>query len=471
MKTQSEDVNLLNSGQPLHFIGIGGSGMCGLAEIMLNLGCTVSGSDQVISEATMRLEKMGAKVFLGHDASHIGNASMVVLSAAIREDNPELQHARASHLVVVARADLLATLMRYRRGIAVAGSHGKTTTTSMLATLMEAGGLDPTYVVGGKLLAASSNGKLGVSDYLVIEADESDGTFEKITPEIAVVTNIDEEHLSAFDGNMDNLQQYFADFLSRLPAFGLAVICLDDPHAAELIDMEGHRTITYGLSPQADFRASEIEVLAPDWQRFQFRLHQPDGTETLMYQNMPGRHNISNLLAAVAVASNEGVPVPALVQGAASYRGVGRRLEVLSCAEGQAVLVSDYGHHPTEIRVCLNALKENWPKYRPLLVLQPHRYTRTQALFGDFVALLSEVEDLILLPTYSAGEPSLPGCDSLTLASAITEKSGRSPFCPAGFDELRRHLKSRLRGNDVVLFQGAGDIGAFALDFIAGERK
>ena len=458
-KQQAEQARLL------HFIGIGGTGMCGLAEVMKNLGWEVSGSDIHPSEATMRLQSIGVQVHIGHCSTHLGKAAMVVVSAAIPDNNPELEEARKRKLVIVSRGEMLSSLMRYKRGIAVAGSHGKTTTTSMLASLLAAGGLEPTCILGGRLHSVAANSQLGVGAHLVAEADESDDTFLRMQPEIAVLTNIDAEHLPLFNEDMAKLQACFAEFLNQVPVFGLSVICLDDPRAAELASNQGHRVLTYGLSERADFRASDIR---PDECGFRFRLHMPDGTAQELRLGMPGRHNISNLLAAVAVAVNEQVEPDAIFAGIEDYQGVSRRLEVVHSAprsSGEVLMISDYGHHPTEIRACLRALEENWSDYRPVLIFQPHRYSRTQSLFGTFVKLLAEVEELILLPTYPAGEDPLPGCDSLTLARAIAEQCGREPFCPAGFDELRRHLASRLRGGDLVLFQGAGDIGAFAQSY------
>ena len=455
----------------LHFIGVGGSGMCGLAEVMLNLGWKVSGSDLQPNESTGRLRQLGVQVSIGHRAEQIGDAALVVYSAAVPKDNVELVAAEQQGRVLVGRGDMLASLMRYKRGIAVAGSHGKTTTTSMLSALLVAGGLDPTCIVGGKILAASANGSLGVGAHLVVEADESDGTFLKMQPEVAVVTNVDAEHLSSFDDSFERLRECFKIFIGNLPVLGSAVLCLDDPGAADLCAVGGHRVVTYGLDAQADFRATDI---VPKGLGFSFQLHMPGGERHPVHLAMPGRHNISNLLAAVAVAVGEGVESEDIFAGIQSYEGVSRRLEVtgkLALPSGDTVLVSDYGHHPTELRACLKALAESWPDHNPVLVFQPHRYSRTQALFGEFASLLSEVENLILLPTYSAGEVPLPGCDSRALANVVEEITGREIFCPASFDELRRHLKSRLQGGDLVLFQGAGDIGAFAQDFATAEGQ
>ncbi|MGI9344682.1 MAG: UDP-N-acetylmuramate--L-alanine ligase [Gammaproteobacteria bacterium] len=453
----------------VHFIGIGGTGMCGLAEVMFNLGWQVSGSDIRPGEVTFRLQQIGIKVHMGHAAENIENAFFVVYSAAIEATNPELAAARKTGRVVVARGDMLASFMQHKKGVAVAGSHGKTTTTTMIAALLAAGSMDPTYIIGGKLRSAAANGKLGIGPHMVAEADESDGTFLRMNPKLAVVTNIDAEHLSAFQNSISRLFDSFHQFLDQLSVFDTAVICMDDDRASQLAQRQSHRVVTYGFSAQADFRVLDAHA---EGSRMRFTLGLPSGDTHSLLLSMSGRHNILNMLAAIAVASTEGVSADLICQGVESYTGVSRRLEVIAelpLPAGKSVMMSDYGHHPRELRACLDALAENWPDYQHIVVFQPHRYSRTHSLFGEFIGVLSQVEDLILLPTYAAGELPLPGCDSLTLARQIEEISGRKIFCPAGFDELRRHLKSRLGGGELVLFQGAGDIGAFACDFVAEE--
>lgn len=452
----------------IHLIGIGGTGMCGLAEILVNIGCIVSGSDRVESEAVRRLQSLGAAIFVGHEAGQVGEAEVVVVSAAIPEDNAEWLEAQQRGLVVISRAEMLANLMRYRKGIAVAGSHGKTTTTSMVATLLATGGLDPTYALGGKLISTSANGALGQGQHLVAEADESDDTFLRLQPEVAVLTNIDTEHMEKFDHDEQQQMAVFGLFLQQLPALGLAVICCDDARAMQLMGQGGHRTVSYGLSEAADFRASGIIAGGGG---FHFTLHLAEGATLPVRLNVPGRHNILNMLAAVAVACEEGLQPAAIAEGIAAYRGVSRRMEPIGhrpAGDGKALLISDYGHHPTELQVCLQTLRESWSERRFVLVFQPHRYSRTQSLFGSFVKLLAEVEHLVLLPTYAAGEEPLPGCDSRSMAVAVADMGGRMPVCPANFTEAGEQLQQLLQPDDVVLFQGAGDIGAFATDFAGG---
>jgi len=448
----------------IHFVGIGGVGMCGIAEVLLNQGYSISGSDLKKSASVQRLLDLGAEVFLGHDESNVFGADVVVVSTAINTDNPEVAYAVQRRIPIVRRAEMLAELMRFRHGIAVAGTHGKTTTTSLMATVLAEGELDPTFVIGGRLNSAGSNARLGESRYLVAEADESDASFLHLQPMVAIVTNIDADHMSTYGGDFNKLKQTFIDFLHNLPFYGLAVICVDDPVVRELIPQISRPILTYGFSSDADYR---IENLTQKGQVIQFTACRPDGHKDLeITLNMPGRHNALNALATIAVATDEGVSDEAIVTGLARFDGVGRRFQILGQLEhdhGQAMLVDDYGHHPTEVEATIKAVRGGWPDKRLVMVYQPHRYSRTRDLYEDFVQVLSSVDKLLLMDVYAAGEEAIPGAEGRSLSRSIRERGQVEPVFIPEKSELKAILKSVLRDGDILLLQGAGDIGGLAV--------
>ena len=407
----------------IHFIGIGGSGMCGIAEVLNNQGYRVSGSDMAQSNNVERLRKLGVEVFLGHDAGHVKDVDVVVVSSAINEANPELLAARQSRTPVVPRAEMLAELMRYRHSIAVAGTHGKTTTTSILAGILAEGGKAPTFVIGGRVNSADSNAQLGESRYLVAEADESDASFLHLQPMIAVVTNIDADHMETYDFDFEKLKTTFVEFLHNLPFYGLAVLCIDDPAVVDIMPRISRPIVTYGFDSQADFYISKVCLAG---RKSEFTVQRPDGLPPLeVKMNIPGRHNVLNATAAIAVAVDEGIADHLILTSLARFEGVGRRFEVYGeypVGDGEAMLVDDYGHHPKEIEATIKAVRDGWPERRLVLVFQPHRYTRTRDLFDDFVQVLAGCDALILVPVYSAGEPPVEGADSAHLLKAIKQQ-------------------------------------------------
>lgn len=448
----------------IHFIGIGGVGMSGIAEVMLTLGYTVSGSDQNESAATRRLVGMGAKVLRGHSASNIEDVDCVVISSAIKADNEELQQAHALQIPVVPRAEMLAELMRFKRGIAIAGTHGKTTTTSLTASVLFEGNLDPTFVIGGQLLSAGANAKLGSSQWLVAEADESDGSFLRLNPLIAVVTNIDADHLENYGGDFERVKAAFSEFLHRLPFYGLAILCIDDPLVAELANQTPRHTIRYGISEQADVRASEV---VQDGGAMQFKLHLPDGSEQAVTLNLPGQHNVLNALAAAAVGWQLGVSSDAIAGALKKFQGIGRRFNIkgdLDFGNGNALVVDDYGHHPRELEAVFAAARGGWPDKRLVVAFQPHRYSRTRDLFDDFVSVLSTCDAVILTEVYAAGEAPINGADSKSLARAIRARGRIDPVVVSNARELATVLPDVLHDGDLLLMMGAGDIGAIASD-------
>ena len=448
----------------IHFVGIGGVGMSGIAEVMLTLGYTVSGSDQNESASTRRLVSMGAKVFRGHAANNIEDVDCVVVSSAIKADNPELQQAHAQQIPVVPRAEMLAELMRFKRGIAIAGTHGKTTTTSLTASVLFEGNLDPTFVIGGQLLSAGANAKLGTSQWLVAEADESDGSFLRLNPLIAVVTNIDADHLENYGGDFERVKAAFSEFLHRLPFYGLAILCIDDPLVAELAKQTPRHTIRYGLSEQADVRASEVVQAGG---AMQFRLHLPDGSEQAVTLNLPGQHNVLNALAAAAVGWQLGVSSEAIASALKKFQGIGRRFNIkgeLDFGNGKALVVDDYGHHPRELEAVFAAARGGWPDKRLVVAFQPHRYSRTRDLFDDFVSVLSTCDAVVLTEVYAAGEAPINGADSKSLARAIRARGRIDPVVVSSARELATVLPDVLHEGDLLLMMGAGDIGAVASD-------
>lgn len=449
----------------LHFVGIGGSGMCGIAEVLLNLGYVVSGSDIARSSVTDHLTALGAKVYIGHKPENIEGADAVVVSSAIKPDNPEVVVAKACKLPVVPRAVMLAELMRLRRGIAIAGAHGKTTTTSLTATLLAAGGLDPTYVIGGRLNSSGVNARLGAGEFLVAEADESDASFLNLTPVLSVVTNIDHDHMDTYGHDFNKLKDAFVEFLSRLPFYGVAVLCVDDENVRSIIPRVTRRVIGYGLTEAAEVRAIDIRS---EGTRTAYTILRPRHAPLPVVLNLPGLHNVTNSLAAVAVATLVGVDDKAIVKGLSEFTGVGRRFAQygqlpIRNAEGQATgsftLVDDYGHHPHEIEATIAAVHTAWPEKRLLVVFQPHRYTRTRDCFEDFVNLLCQADAVVLADVYPAGEAPLVGADGRALAHAVRLRGQNNLiFCPH-IEDVPAAVHKMVRDGDVVLTIGAGSVG------------
>nr|WP_298114817.1 UDP-N-acetylmuramate--L-alanine ligase [uncultured Pseudomonas sp.] len=446
----------------IHFVGIGGAGMCGIAEVLLNLGYQVSGSDLKGSAVTERLEKFGARIFIGHSAENAESADVLVVSSAINPANPEVATALERRIPVVPRAEMLAELMRYRHGVAVAGTHGKTTTTSLLASVFAAGGLDPTFVIGGRLNAAGTNAQLGTSRYLIAEADESDASFLHLQPMVAVVTNIDMDHMSTYEGDFNKLKKTFIEFLHNLPFYGLAVMCVDDPIVREILPQVARPTLTYGFDEGADVRA--INVRQQGMQTF-FTVLRRDRAPLDVSVNMPGNHNVLNALATIAIASDEGISDAAIVQGLSGFQGVGRRFQVygeLPVDGGSVMLVDDYGHHPREVAAVIKAVRGGWPERRLVMVYQPHRFSRTRDLYEDFVQVLADANVLLLMEVYPAGEEPIPGADSKHLCHSIRQRGQLDPIYIERGVELAPLVKPLLRAGDILLCQGAGDIGGVA---------
>ncbi|MGI9283980.1 MAG: UDP-N-acetylmuramate--L-alanine ligase [Pseudomonadales bacterium] len=445
----------------IHFVGIGGAGMCGIAEVLLNQGYQISGSDLKQSETTQRLQAMGATVCIGHAASNVQHADVLVSSSAVAADNPELVAAREARVPIVPRAEMLAELMRYRHGIAVAGTHGKTTTTSMIASILGTAGLDPTFVIGGLLNSAGTNARLGESRYLVAEADESDASFLHLQPMLAVVTNIEADHMQTYGGDFAQLKQTFINFLHNLPFYGLAVLCSDDPVVCDILPSISRPFFTYGFNDEADFVASNVRQ---EKTVTRFALRRPDGLADLdITLNMPGDHNVLNATAAIAVASDEGVSDAAIVQSLASFSGVGRRFQVYGefpVAGGSVLLVDDYGHHPTEVAATIAAIRKGWPGQRVVMVFQPHRYSRTRDLYEDFVAVLASVDVLLMLEIYTAGEEPIAGVDSRSLCRSIRTRGRLDPIFVDDNEKVREVLQGVVQNGDIVLTQGAGNINA-----------
>ncbi len=449
----------------VHFVGIGGSGMSGIAEVMLSLGYAVQGSDLKPGKQTMRLEKQGATVFIGHAADNIKNADAVVVSSAVDETNPEVVAAREKVMPVVQRAEMLAELMRFRYSIAVAGTHGKTTTTSLVASVLAEGALDPTFVIGGRLKSADANARLGQGDYLVAEADESDASFVHLKPMLAIVTNIDADHMSTYDGDIERLRAGFVEFLHNLPFYGLAVVCTDDPGVNEIIGDIGRTIVTYGLNDDADLRAQNIRF---DGGLTQFDvIRSGDQPPLAVSLGLPGLHNVRNALAAIAVADELQVSDEVVVEALRKFEGIDRRFQILGeveTAAGKVLLVDDYGHHPTEVAATLAAARSGWPDKRVVLVFQPHRYTRTRDLMDDFAQVLSDADALILLDVFAAGEAPIAGADGRAIARAVRSRGSVEPVFVETLDELETVLKDVLAEGDLVLTMGAGDIGTYAAE-------
>ena len=448
----------------VHFVGIGGVGMAGIAEVLLRQGYTVSGSDLAENALTQWLKVMGAVIYHGHDAKNITNADVIVRSSAVDWANPEFEAARMARIPIVQRAEMLGELMRFRCGVAIAGTHGKTTTTSLITSILAEAGLDPTFVIGGRLNSVGSNARLGRGHYLVAEADESDASFLYLKPMISIVTNIDYDHMSTYDNDFEKLKSTFIDFLHHLPFYGLAVLCIDDPIVREILPQISRPIITYGLAPDADFYT---EHYTQSGMQTKFVVKRPKGLAPLpVTLNSPGRHNVLNALAAIVVATELKVQDNAITEALQYFAGIGRRFQIYGDYPlpqgGNITLVDDYGHHPREIAATIQAARESWPDRRLVMVYQPHRYTRTRDLFADFCQVLSSVDKLFLLDVYSAGEQPILGADGASLGDAISRKGNVYPIFVERHEALTGMLAHELKDGDVLLTQGAGNIGAIA---------
>lgn len=463
----------------IHFVGIGGSGMGGIAEVLLNLGYEVQGSDLKANAVTQRLARLGAQIKIGHAAANVGEADVLVVSTAVQSDNPEVVEAKSRRLPIVQRAVMLGELMRFRYAIAVAGTHGKTTTTSMVASILAEGGLDPTFVIGGRLKSADSNARLGTGKYLVAEADESDASFMHLQPMIAIVTNVDNDHLGTHDGDFERLKQSFIDFLHNLPFYGLAVVCADDPVAKSLLPRINRPFVTYGIESDADIRA--VNIVRQGVQT-RFDVQRRGADQPLQVKlNLPGVHNVLNSLAAIAVAQELEVSDAAIQAALASFHGVDRRLQQygdVQTSAGRVTLIDDYGHHPTELAATLEAIRQGWPDRRILLAFQPHRYSRTRDLLDDFARVLSANADaLIVTEVYAAGETPIAGADGKAICRAVRSHGRVEPVFIEKIEELPRALIQIARDGDVIVTMGAGSIGSAAhelptaLAALSAERR
>ena len=446
----------------IHFVGIGGAGMCGIAEVLLNQGYQISGSDMNASSVTRRLETLGAIVSIGHSASNVEKADVIVVSSAISLANPELVAAHEMRIPVVRRAEMLGELMRYRHGIAVAGTHGKTTTTSLIASVFRQASLDPTFIIGGLLNSAESNARLGASRYLIAEADESDASFLHLQPMVTVLTNVDKDHLANYDGSFEKLKTAFIEFIHNLPFYGLLVACIDDPVVKSMLRRIQRPVLTYGFDADADFHAfNEYQ----EGLTSSFTVRRPRGEDLQIRLAMPGRYNVLNALAAVAIASDEGIGDPDIVAGLEGFEGVSRRFQVhgrFSQADGEFMLVDDYGHHPTEVKAVIEAIRKGWPDTRLVMVYQPHRYSRTLELFDQFVDVLSQVDQLVLLETYPAGEERIEGATGADLYKQLELKTEVQVVFLETIDEVPGVLEQILVPGDLLMTQGAGETAKLA---------
>ena len=446
----------------IHFVGIGGSGMSGIAAVLLNLGYRVQGSDARESAVTQWLASLGARIAIGHAAANVAGADVVVVSGAVPTDNPEVTAALAGRIPVVSRAEMLAELMRFRYSIAVAGTHGKTTTTSLLASILSEGGEDPTYVIGGRLKSTASNARLGAGRYLVAEADESDASFTHLQPLIAIVTNIDNDHLATHGGDFGLLKQSFLDFLHNLPFYGLAVLCTDDEQVRSILQEVGRPTLSYGLTGGADLRAMQIH---PQGLQTHFEVRRREAAPLAVTLNLPGLHNVRNALAAIAVATELDIEDRAILRALEGFQGVDRRMQHIAdvaTSAGRISIIDDYGHHPTEISATLEAVHQAYPGRRVLLAFQPHRYTRTQALIDEFGQALAAADVLCVTEVYAAGETPIPGADGRAICGAARSAGAIEPHFLERVEELAALLKDLIRDGDVIVAMGAGNISAVA---------
>ncbi|PKG56798.1 UDP-N-acetylmuramate--L-alanine ligase [Shewanella sp. Choline-02u-19] len=443
----------------IYFVGIGGAGMGGIAEVLVNEGYKLSGSDIAENAVTQRLTQLGVVIHIGHDASQVKDVDVVVVSTAISADNPELIAAKELRIPVVQRAEMLAELMRYRHGVAVAGTHGKTTTTSLIASVYAEADRDPTFVIGGLLNSAGTNARLGHSRYLIAEADESDASFLHLQPMVSVVTNIEADHMDTYGGDIEKLKTTFVDFIHNLPFYGVAVVCIDDPIVRELLPRFSRKIVTYGFSEEADVQATDFSQTGYS---SQFTVKR-NGVEDLQLSvNLPGEHNVLNALAAIAVASEDDIEDEAIIKALAEFQGIGRRFQQVGDFEtrkGEIKLVDDYGHHPSEVAATIKAARQGWPERRLVMIYQPHRYSRTRDLYEDFVEVLSQVDCLLLLDVYAAGEAPIPGADSRALCRSIRVRGQLEPVFVASAEQLQTVLPELLQHGDLLLTQGAGNIG------------
>lgn len=446
----------------IHFVGIGGAGMGGIAEVLLNEGYKITGSDIGENQVVQRLRQLGADITIGHQAENVIGASVVVVSTAIQPNNNELIAAIEKRIPIVRRAEMLAELMRFRHGVAIAGTHGKTTTTSLTASIFAEAQLDPTFVIGGLLNSAGTNARLGTSRYLIAEADESDASFLHLQPMVAVVTNIDEDHMETYEGDFEKLKDTYVDFLHNLPFYGLAVVCFDNDVVRDILPRISRQVITYGFSDEADVRATNYQQLAG---MSKFTVERKGKKPLNLSLNLPGKHNVLNALASIAVATDEGVDDEAICAALSAFAGIGRRFEQLAqltTPKGTMSLVDDYGHHPQEVAATIQAMRAGWPEQRLAMIFQPHRYTRTRDLYEDFVEVLSQVDVLFLLDVYSAGEQAINGADSKSLARSIRQRGQVEPIYVNNPEQLAELVDAQLQHGDMLITQGAGNIGAIA---------
>ena len=454
----------------VHFVGIGGVGMNGIAEVLVNQGFDVSGSDIHESRTTRHLRKIGANVFIGHDAERLNDVDVLVVSTAIPQDNPEVVAARQARIPVVPRAEMLAELMRFKRGIAVAGTHGKTTTTSLAASLLAEAGIDPTFVIGGVVNAWGSNARLGQGEYLLAEADESDGSFLQLKPMSAVITNIDQDHMATYGHDFEALKQAFIEFIHKLPFYGSAVLCTDDEQIRSILPALSRPMLTYGMNPDSDFRATEVRVEGGRWC---FTAQRKGAGCLNINLAIPGDHNVRNALAAIAIATDEGLEDEAIVNGLDGFTGVSRRFQMsdgVDLAGRSITLVDDYGHHPTEVDAVIRTARGLWPQRRLVMVYQPHRYTRTRDLYDEFVRVLSSVDVLIVLEVYSAGEIPIAGADGKSLCQGIRRRGDLLPVFAKDPDEALNILPGLVDDGDVLIVQGAGNVNLISLNLQESER-
>ena len=456
---QSPQMRRVNN---IFFIGIGGAGMGGIAEVLLNEGYRISGSDIQEGPMTQRLSQLGVDVKIGHRADNVEGMDVVVVSSAINEQNPEIIVARENRIPIIRRAEMLAELMRFRHGIAVAGTHGKTTTTSLISTIFAEAQYDPTFVIGGLLNSAGTNARLGKSRYLIAEADESDASFLHLQPMVSVVTNIEADHMDTYGGDFSKVKDTFVDFLSNLPFYGQAIVCGDDENIQEIRPRIGRSILTYGFGADNDYRAENIKL---SFGKANFTVIRPQQAPLEITLNLTGNHNVLNALAAIAVATDEGIDDDAIIRALASFGGIGRRFELLGAfktSKGDVCLVDDYGHHPTEVKATIAAARANWPDNRLVMVYQPHRFTRTRDLYEDFVEVLSSVDVLLLLDVYAASEQPIEGADSKSLCRSIRQRGQIEPIYVGDKDALPGILANIMQNGDIVMTQGAGNIGQIA---------